>query len=74
MEAYRKWLNTLPLIVKILLALPIIDGIIYGIYRICKGTTSGIILGIVWFFIGSFIGWILDIVFLLMEKPGFELE
>lgn len=49
-------------------------GIIYGIYRICKGTTSGIVLGIVWFFIGSIIGWILDIVFLLMEKPVFELE
>lgn len=74
MDSYRKWLNSLPLIVKILLALPFIDGIIYGIYRICKGTTSGIVLGIVWLFIGSFIGWILDIVFLLMEKPVFELD
>ena len=74
MAEYRKWLNSLPLIVKILLALPIIDGIIYGIYRICSGKTPNIVVGIVWFFIGSVIGWILDIVFLLLEKPVFELE
>ena len=65
MNEYRKWLNSLPLLVKILLALPILDGIFYGIYRICDGKAANIILGI---------GWILDIVFLLLEKPVFELK
>lgn len=74
MNEYRKWLNSLPLLVKILLALPILDGIFYGIYRICDGKAANIILGIVWIFIGATIGWILDIVFLLLEKPVFELK
>lgn len=43
MEAYRKWIDSLPLLIRIILALPVIDGIIYGIYRICKGTTNGLI-------------------------------
>lgn len=73
MDAYRKWLDSLPLIVKIILALPFLDGIFYGIYRICKGTTAGIVLGIVWIFVGTVITWILDIVFLLLGKPVFEL-
>jgi hypothetical protein len=73
MSDYRKWLNSLPLIVKIILALPLLDGIFYGIYRIAKGETANIVLGIVWIFIGAMIGWILDIVFLLLDKPVFEL-
>ena len=74
MAEYRKWLNSLPLIVKIILALPFIDGIFYGAYRICNGKTPNVILGIVWIFIGAVVGWILDIVFLLLEKPIFELD
>ena len=72
MAEYRKWLDSLPLIVKILLALPIIDGVMYGIYRICSGKTPNVILGIVWFFVGPIIGWILDIVCLALEKPILE--
>lgn len=74
MADYRKWLNSLPLIVKIILALPLLDGIFYGIYRICSGKTVNVVLGIVWIFVGATIGWILDIVFLLLEKPVFELN
>lgn len=74
MAEYRKFLDELPLIIKIILALPFLDGIIYGIYRICKGTTTGIILGIIWIFAGATILWILDIVFLALGKPVFELE
>ena len=73
MSDYRKWLNSLPLIVKIILALPLLDGIFYVLYRIAKGDTANIVLGIVWFFFGAAIGWIIDIVFLLLEKPLFEL-
>ena len=73
MEAYRKWIDSLPLLIRIILALPVIDGIIYGIYRICKGTTNGLILGVVWVFIGAAIGWILDIVLLVMKGSVWEL-
>ena len=73
MEAYRKWIDSLPLLIRIILALPVIDGIIYCIYRLCKGTTNGLILGIVWIFIGAAIGWILDIVLLVMKGSVWEL-
>ena len=74
MNEFRKAIDELPLIVKIILALPFIDGIIYGIYRICRGDTVAVILGVVWIFIGSTVGWILDIVFLALGKPVFELN
>lgn len=73
MKELRKAIDDLPLIVKIILALPCIDGIIWGIYRICRGDIANIILGIVWIFFGSTVGWILDIVFLALGKPVFEL-
>lgn len=43
-----------------------LDGIIYGIYRICSGVASGsvlkIVMGIVWIFAGAAIFWIIDII------------
>ena len=72
MAAYRKWMDSLPLIVKIILALPALDGIFYGIYRICKGNVANIILGLVWIFAGATITWILDIVFLVLGKNVLE--
>ena len=74
MNDFRQSIDNLPLIVKIILALPFIDGIIYGIYRIFRGDTIAVILGVVWIFIGSTVGWILDIVFLALGKPVFELS
>jgi len=58
-EAFDK----LPLILKVLLALPVVDGIAWGIYRICKGQ---VIAGIIWIFIGAAIGWLIDMVCLLI--------
>lgn len=74
MQEFRKTMDNLPLILKIILALPFIDGIIYGIYRICRGDITAVVLGVIWIFIGAFIGWILDIVFLIMGKPVFEIS
>lgn len=74
MNEFRNSIDNLPLILKIILALPFIDGILYGIYRICRGDTAAIILGVIWIFIGSTVGWILDIVFLALGKPVFELS
>lgn len=65
MKEIVKTLNGLPWIIKIILALPILDGIVWGIYRIAKGK---VILGIIWIFVGGFIGWIVDIFSLLTTK------
>ena len=70
MKEFRKFI---PLIVRIILALPLLDGIVYGIYRICKGTLPNMILGIVWIFAGATITWVLDLVFLLLGKKIFEI-
>lgn len=74
MAEFRKWMDSLPLIVKILLALPGIDGIVYGIYRICRGDMPNVILGIIWIFAGTVLTWILDIIFLLWKGRVFELN
>lgn len=74
MNEYRKAIDGLPLIVKILLALPLIDGVVYGVYRVCRGDTPAAILGIVWIFVGASVGWIVDMIFLLLGKPVWELS
>ena len=74
MAEFRKWMDSLPLIVKIIFALPGIDGILYGIYRICRGDVPNLVLGVIWIFVGATIGWILDIVFLLTKGKVFELQ
>lgn len=56
-------INDLPLVVKIILALPFLDWIVFGVYRILKGH---VIAGIVWLFIGAAFGWIIDIVTLVL--------
>jgi len=58
MKDYIKLIDGLPFILKLILALPILDGIAYGIYRIAKGK---LILGIIWIFVGAAILWIIDL-------------
>ena len=64
MKGYVTALNKLNILLKILLALPVLDGIFYGLYRIAKGK---VLLGILWFFIGSCIGWVVDIASILLN-------
>jgi len=64
MNAWVKFLDDLPLIGKIIFALPFIDGIAYGLYRIAKGR---LIIGIIWIFIGTFFGWIIDIITIVLN-------
>lgn len=75
MQKYRQWVDGLPFVFKIIFALPILDGIIYGIYRICGGTENilNLLLGIFWLFFGSVFGWIIDLIFIVLDKPVFEL-
>lgn len=56
-SGYCAAIDKLPWILRLIFALPVLDGIIYGIYRICSGVASGsvlkIIMGIVWIFVGA---------------------
>ncbi|HRY77962.1 MAG TPA: hypothetical protein P5154_04280, partial [Candidatus Izemoplasmatales bacterium] len=64
MQSYVKFLDGLPLILKIVLALPGLDAIVYGIYRIAKGN---LLIGLLWIFILFPIGWIIDIITLILN-------
>ena len=73
MKEYIKFVDGLPLIVKIILALPVFDGIVFGIYRIFKGYNKSdgtmVIVGILWIILGiAVIGAIIDIISLLLYK------
>lgn len=65
MKAYVKFIDGLPWIAKLILALPGLDGIFYGIYRIAKGK---LILGVIWIFLGFAILWIIDLYSVITEK------
>ncbi len=58
MKEYVRVMDGLPLIIKVILALPCLDGIFYGIYRIAKGR---VIIGILWIILGIPLLWIIDI-------------
>lgn len=56
--------DSLPMILRLILAIPLLDGIVYGIYRILKGH---IIAGLIWIIFGFLPGAILDIVDILLH-------
>ncbi|HOP57042.1 MAG TPA: hypothetical protein PLH02_01535 [Bacillota bacterium] len=64
MKEYVRTIDGLPLIIKVILALPFIDGIIYGIYRIAKGR---LIIGILWIIFGACILWLVDLISILLK-------
>lgn len=67
MKSFIKAMDELPLVLKIILAIPMLD-IVWAIYRIIKGVAYKnvvtLIAGILWIIPGSVVCWILDIVFL----------
>lgn len=66
MKSITNFFDSLPYAVKIILALPVFDGLCYGIYRISKGH---IISGLVWIFLGiAVVGSIIDLYTLITEK------
>ena len=66
MNEIVNFFDGLPWIVKIILAIPGLDGLCWGIYRLCKGH---IISGLVWIFLGfALIGSIIDLYTLIKEK------
>jgi hypothetical protein len=70
MKDYVKALDNAPWIVKIILALPVIDGIVYGLYRIFKGANKNdtmlIVFGILWFLIPILC--IIDLISVILYK------
>lgn len=48
LKKLRKTLDSLPWIVTLLLTI-FFDGIFGGLYRMTKGTTGGVVIGILWF-------------------------
>lgn len=72
MKDLVKAFDGLPWIVKLILALPFIDGLAWGIYRIAKGIdkkdTLMLIAGIIWIIAGAAILWILDLITIILYK------
>ena len=69
MKAFCDWMDAQPRIVKILFCLPIID-ILWGIYRlggaIANKDVLHIVLAVIWILWAGFIGWVLDLVFIIL--------
>lgn len=71
MKSFVKAMDNLPLIVKIILALPMID-IVWVVYRLIKSISNenvlGIVLGILLLFIGIPFLWLIDIITLIIKN------
>ncbi|MBQ1975853.1 MAG: TM2 domain-containing protein [Clostridia bacterium] len=69
LKKLRETLDTLPWIAVLLLVI-FADGIYGGLYRITKGDTTGIVIGILWIVTGGLfgIGWIIDLVTVVVNK------
>ena len=74
---FLKAMDDLPLIVKIILAIPALD-IIWVIYRIvkslAKGNMIGVILGIVLVIVGLPFLWLVDIIFIVLKGQVFWID
>jgi hypothetical protein len=72
MKDLVKAFDGLPWIVKLILALPFIDGIAYGIYRVAKGIDKKdnaiLIAGIIWLVFGWALLWIIDLITVILYK------
>ena len=68
MAEFRKALAGLPWVLKLVL---VIFGDIYGIlYRISKGDTAGIVVGVLQLITGNFFGifWLIDLITVITKK------
>lgn len=69
MDNFIKTVDDLPLIVKIILALPVID-IVWVVYRIIKSAQKqsmfGVVLGVIMIIIGIPFLWLIDIISLIL--------
>lgn len=63
MQDLVKEFDRLPWILKLILALPGIDGVAYGIYRIARGR---LFVGILWIVLGIPFLWIVDLICVIL--------
>ncbi len=72
MKNFIKTMDNLPWILKLIFALPFLDGLVWGIYRIVKGINKNdglmIVAGIIWLLVGWAILWIIDIITIILYK------
>ena len=68
MKELIKAIDELPLLIKVILAIPALD-IVWGIYRICrsldKNNVAGIVVSILLLFVPFM--WLIDIIMILMK-------
>lgn len=64
-----KFFDDLPLVVKVIFALPVLD-ILWAVYRLCRSISKenalGIVLGVLMLFFCPAIFWLVDIITLLV--------
>ena len=63
MKEYVRAVDKSSLLVKLILALPVLDGIAFGLYRIGRGR---VIIGILWIILGIPALWIVDLICVLL--------
>ncbi|HIR38847.1 MAG TPA: hypothetical protein IAB90_00535 [Candidatus Coproplasma stercoripullorum] len=73
MQEFLRTVDGLPLVVKIILCIPVLD-IFYSICRVIRGVAKGdvlwIVLGVLTVFPGAFFMWILDLIWVLLKGHG----
>ena len=77
MKGLIKTFDSLPLIVKIILAIPALD-IVWWIYRICrsldKGNILGVVIAVVLLLVGIPFMWVVDIICILLKGSVFWID
>lgn len=76
MKGIVKAINDLPLIIKLLLCIPVVE-IIYGVCRVINGVAKGNILwiigGILTIIPGATFMWLIDLIWVLVKGHAFML-
>ncbi|MBQ8641360.1 MAG: hypothetical protein IJ480_04015 [Clostridia bacterium] len=75
MKELIKAIDALPLLIKVILAIPALD-IVWGIYRICRSVdnnnVAGIIVSIILLFVPFM--WLIDIIMILMKGTVWSMD
>ncbi len=71
MKGFVKAMDNLPKLVKIILALPVLD-IVWAVYRLCrsisKHSTLGIVLAIIMIIVCPVLFWLVDIITIILSN------
>lgn len=69
MDSYIKWMDGRSKLVKVLFCLPFVD-ILWALYRVLGAIKNKnwlhLVLAIIWVVFGTFIGWVLDLLCILI--------